>query len=352
MKNDIDYILRLARPALLKLKPYSSARDEFDNTVGDDFGWTFLDANENPYATPYSRYPDPHQRALKEKLAAIRGVDPSKVFVGNGSDEVIDLICRLFCRPGIDNILVPVPTYGMYEVSAAINEVDVRKVSLAEGFDIDVAATMAAVDNNTKVLFLCSPNNPTGNLLSTAAIDQLLDSFPGVILIDEAYIDFANARSYATRLEEHKNLVVMQTLSKAWGLAGLRLGFAFADAALVKCLDRIKPPYNVSSATQDLALKCLEHPGLKERWVASVLGERERVTRALTNSPSVEQVFPSDANFILVRIEQASSVYRYLIEKRIVVRDRSQVLLCEGCLRITIGTPSENDKLLAAIASL
>lgn len=329
----------MVRPHLLNLQPYSSARDEFDQSKVDINQFVFLDANENPFNTGYNRYPDPLQRELKKKISSIKGVPYDQIFVGNGSDEAIDLIMRLFCSEG-DTIHIPYPTYGMYEVSAKINNVNIKRSLLDENFNL------GDVDMNQKIIFLCSPNNPTGNLLD---VQSVLDKFNGIVVVDEAYIDFSSKPSFIKQLGNYPNLIVLQTFSKAWGLAGLRLGMAFADAEIIALLNKIKPPYNISSATQKLALQALARNEQTDEWVKSIKSERSRVAAELTKLPLVKDVFPSEANFLLVRIEGAAEIYHELVGSMIVVRDRSQVVRCSDCLRITIGTPEENDQLLDAL---
>ena len=348
----VDQVLRLVRPALLAIQPYSSARDEFDSTSMQGNDWVFLDANENPNPSAYNRYPDPHQRKLKEMLAKIKGVSPESIFLGNGSDEAIDLVIRLFCTPAYHSIIIPSPTYGMYSVSAAVNEAPVKVIPMTKDFDIDVSAILKLADDKTRVLFLCSPNNPTGNLLSARAVEQVLAEFKGIVVVDEAYIDFSDSKSLATRIVEHPNLIVLQTLSKAWGLAGLRLGMAIAHPEIIAMLNKIKPPYNISSNTQEVALSRLADKAAMRRAVSDVLRERGRVALALSRMPQVQHVYPSDANFLLVKIKSAAASYEKLVRQHIVVRDRSRVLLCDDCLRITIGTQTENDRLLSAISTL
>lgn len=335
----IQEVLSLVRPHLLDLKPYSSARDEFDQSTVGGQQFVYLDANENPFETGHNRYPDPHQRELKNLISNIKGVGVDQTFLGNGSDEAIDLIIRLFCSES-DSIVIPYPTYGMYEVSARINNVSIRKSLLNERFEL------TEMDMTGKVIFLCSPNNPSGNLLE---VQTILDRFAGIVVIDEAYIDFTTTPSLVKQLHKYPNLIVLQTFSKAWGLAGLRLGMAFAHPQIISLLNKIKPPYNVSSATQELAKKVLENKEAMQQSVTLIKAERDRVAKELTKLPSVKQVFPSEANFLLVRIDNAAEVYNKLITNRIVVRDRSTVKRCEDCLRITIGTQSENERLLKAL---
>ncbi|AYB34446.1 histidinol-phosphate transaminase [Chryseolinea soli] len=337
-------IQALVRKNILNMKPYSSARDEFKGTAE-----IFLDANENPYPSPYNRYPDPLQWRVKEKLAALKGVKPEQIFLGNGSDEGIDLIIRAFCEPNQDSILITDPTYGMYSVCAEVNAVNVQQVLLTPDFDLDLDAFPKTFDATTKVLFLCSPNNPTGNLLSTAKIVEVLKRFYGIVVIDEAYIDFATGKSFAQELAHYPNLVVLQTFSKAWGLAGLRLGMCFASEAIIRVLNKIKYPYNVNIRTQELALDALENVQQKEAWVKEVVKQREVMAKALQQLSLVEHVYPSDANFLLAKVKDAHGTYEYLMNQGIIVRDRSRVALCYNCLRITIGTPEENQRLLTAL---
>ncbi len=337
-------IQALVRKNILNMKPYSSARDEFKGTAE-----IFLDANENPYPSPYNRYPDPLQWRVKEKLAALKGVKPEQIFLGNGSDEGIDLIIRAFCEPNQDSILITDPTYGMYSVCAEVNAVNVQQVLLTPDFDLDLDAFPKTFDATTKVLFLCSPNNPTGNLLSTAKIEEVLKRFYGIVVIDEAYIDFATGKSFVQELAHYPNLVVLQTFSKAWGLAGLRLGMCFASEAIIRVLNKIKYPYNVNIRTQELALDALENVQQKEAWVKEVVKQRDVMAKALRQLSLVEHVYPSDANFLLAKVKDAHGTYEYLMNQGIIVRDRSRVALCYNCLRITIGTPEENQRLLAAL---
>jgi histidinol-phosphate aminotransferase len=344
MKIDID---SLVRKNIQRLKPYSSARDEFQGTAS-----VFLDANENPNPSPYNRYPDPLQKELKSKISSIKKVAPENIFLGNGSDEPIDLLFRAFCEPGIDNVVIPQPTYGMYSVSANINNIEIKQVSLTPDFDLDVTAIKNCWDNNSKLLFLCSPNNPSGNLLSREKIIELVNSFHGLVIVDEAYIDFTNQPSFSQRLNEFNNLVILQTLSKAWGLAAIRLGMCFANKAIIQVLNKIKSPYNISILTQQIALKELEMEDRKEKWVKEILDERENLIQQLKSIKSVINVYPSDANFVLAKMKDAKLMYQKLIEREIVVRDRSSVILCDNCLRITVGTKTENQKLLNALMTI
>jgi histidinol-phosphate aminotransferase len=338
----------LIRPHILTLTPYSSARDEYTGTEG-----TFLDANENPYGSAtegdWNRYPDPHQGAVKQKLAPIKGVRPSQIFLGNGSDEPIDLLIRATCTPTRDSILILPPTYGMYEVSANINEVPIIKVPLTADFQLDTAAILAAVQPHTKLIWICSPNNPSGNLVQREAIIDILNGFNGLVVVDEAYIDFANTVSFTQELDAYPNLVVLQTFSKAWGLASLRLGMCFASEEVLAVLNKIKSPYNLSGIAQQMLLEALDHEYKKNDMVAEILLQRDELKQALAMLPSVQQIFPSDANFLLVKFEDSQAVMEYLIDEKIIVRDRSKVKLCDGCLRISVGTENENKTLVEAL---
>lgn len=334
------------RKNILHLKPYSSARDEFSGEA-----MVFLDANENPFNQPYNRYPDPLQRKLKERIAEIKGVAPESIFLGNGSDEPIDLLIRAFCEPGTHNIVQIEPTYGMYQVAAGINNVEVKKALLSDNYQLDAAEVLHSVDDYTRIIFLCTPNNPTGNVLDTSEMIKVLNGFDGPVVIDEAYIDFAPGLSLLPRLSEFKNLIILQTFSKAWGMAGIRLGMAFADTEIVKILNKIKYPYNLNILTQQKALELLDNSGAMQKWVETLLEERDKLANALNQIPYVEKVWPSDANFLLVKMKNARKVYEFLVEKGIIVRDRSKVLLCEDCLRITVGTEAENNALIEAIGA-
>jgi histidinol-phosphate aminotransferase len=346
-KNSTIDINSLVRQNILRLKPYSSARDEFKGEAQ-----VYLDANENPYPSPYNRYPDPLQLKVKEKLSRIKNVSVDQIFLGNGSDEAIDLLIRAFCEPYRDSILITDPTYGMYAVCAGVNAVNIQQVRLTTDFDLDLDAFPKAMDSTTKLIFLCSPNNPTGNLLNRQNILEILDRFYGLVVVDEAYVDFANDKSFVEELDRYPNLVVLQTFSKAWGLAGLRLGMAFASAEIISILNKIKYPYNVNIKTQELALEALDNVYKKDIWVDEILTEREKLVKALTDVPVVQHIFPTDSNFVLVKAKNASSVYQYLAEKGIIVRDRSKVTLCADCLRITVGTPAENQTLVEALKQL
>ncbi|HZY77916.1 MAG TPA: histidinol-phosphate transaminase [Cyclobacteriaceae bacterium] len=333
--------LGLVRPHLLELQPYSSARDEFDQSQVVE-PYVYLDANENPFNTGFNRYPDPYQLEVKKKLSTLKGIPENQIFIGNGSDEAIDLVIRLFCE-NEDNIVITAPTYGMYKVSAEINKIKIRSIPLTADFQLE------GDPGSGKIIFLCSPNNPSGNLIDVMPV---LKSFNGIVVVDEAYIDFTTSPSLIKQIENFPNLIVLQTLSKAWGLAGLRLGMAFAHPQVISLLNKIKPPYNISDAAQRLALQALAGNEQKNKWVKEIIAERNRVAKELSKLSSVNKVFPSDANFLLVRIDRAGEVYKKLITNHIVVRDRSQVKRCEDCLRITIGTTEENDQLLNALKTL
>lgn len=342
-KNSID-INALVRRNVLNMKPYSSARDEFHGDAE-----VFLDANENPYPSPFNRYPDPLQWKVKEKLAEIKGIAPTQIFLGNGSDEPIDLIIRAFCEPNQDSIMITEPTYGMYKVCAEVNAVNVQQVLLTPDFDLDLDAVPNTFDATTKVIFLCSPNNPTGNVLSRTKVVEVLKRFYGLVVIDEAYIDFTKSKSFLHELKKYPNLIVLQTFSKAWGLAGLRLGMCYASEEIITLLNKIKYPYNVNIRTQELALEALENAYRKDIWVEEILKEKASLSRELMALDLVEKVFPSDANFLLVRVKDAQATYQYLMDNRIIVRDRSRVNLCYNCLRITVGTPEENKRLIESL---
>lgn len=339
----------LVRPNVLKMKPYSSARDEF-KTEGQKM--TFLDANENPFENGVNRYPDPQQLNLKQELAFQKGVSVSNILLGNGSDEVLDLIFRAFCRPQVDNVITLPPTYGMYKVLAELNEIEDRKVLLKNDFQPNVEKILAIVDDKTKLIFLCSPNNPTGNSFSEASVEKILRSFNGLVVIDEAYIDFSAEKSWLERLEEFPNLVITQTLSKAYGLAGIRLGICYASAEIIRILNKIKPPYNVNDLTQQKALERLSNPQEVKREIMVLLEERKRLQNDLSKMGFVKQIFGSDANFLLVRVKDAGKKYEQLIKAGVVVRNRSNQELCENTLRFTVGTPEENNQLLKILKQL
>ncbi len=335
----------LLRKNILNLKPYSSARDEYTGDEG-----VFLDANENPYNSPYNRYPDPYQRNLKEKIAKLKNVDASQIFLGNGSDEPIDLIYRAFCEPGVDNVISIDPTYGMYQVAADINNISVKKVLLKNDFQLDIDGLLNAADKHSKVMWICSPNNPTANCFPKEDIIKLITSFDGIVVLDEAYIDFSPENSFLPLLDKYPNLIILQTFSKAWGMAGLRLGMAFAKQEIIKVLSKIKYPYNLNILTQNKANELIESNSSKvEEWVEVLLKERTLAKKEIENLSYVKHIYPSDANFLLIRVEDAKKTYNFLAEKLVIVRDRSSVSLCEGCLRITIGSPEENKTLLEAM---
>jgi histidinol-phosphate aminotransferase len=341
---------QLVRPHIQQLVPYSSARDEFQGEAS-----VFLDANENSIGSPtikwYNRYPDPHQDALRNKLSAIKGVPAENIFIGNGSDECIDLLYRAFCEPGRDNVIINPPTYGMYEVSANIQGVEIRRANLLENFQLDLEKIESLIDANTKIIWICSPNNPTGNSIYYQDIEAILNNFDGIVVVDEAYINFARQKSLITLLNEYPNLVVMQTLSKAWGLAGLRVGMAFASKEIIHIYFKIKPPYNISEPVQELALKALDNVETVNAMIKELVAQRQWLETELHNIPAIIHIYPSDANFLLVKVKNATSMYQHLINNKIVVRDRSKVVLCENALRITVGTEKENQLLVEAMKS-
>lgn len=334
-------IAKLVRKNILQLKPYSSARHEFEG-IAD----IYLDANENPFGDGLNRYPDPLQHAVKTRISQIKQVRESRIFLGNGSDEAIDLLIRIFCEPGEDHIIIMPPTYGMYRVAADISDVGVREVPLKFDYQPNVEGVLEAADKQSKLLFLCSPNNPTGNDIHPEHIEKLAGEFPGIVVVDEAYIDFSPRKSCTKMLADYPNLVVLQTFSKAWGMAGIRLGMAFASQEIIGLFNKVKPPYNISQLTQQRALKAMEHPESIEKIVEKLLTEKENLADALAEFDFVEIVHHSDANFLLVKVEDPRHLYRYLKDKGIIVRDRSRVHLCEGSLRITVGTPEENRRLI------
>lgn len=341
----------LLRENIRNLTPYSSARDEFKGEAS-----VYLDANENSLGSPltkwYNRYPDPMQWKIKEKLSEIKQVPATQIFLGNGSDECIDVIIRAVCEPGIDNIIICPPTYGMYQVSADINNVQVKKVPLTPAFQLDLPAIEEAIDDHTKAIFLCSPNNPTGNSLIKEDVEAILNNYFGLVVMDEAYINFSRHRSFIQELKDYPQLVILQTLSKAWGLAALRVGMAFASEEFIQVMNKVKPPYNINQASQDLVLTALEEVGQVNDMIRILVSERERLDLELRKLTTVLDIYPSDANFLLVKVKDAKGLYNALLTEGIVVRDRSSVALCEGCLRITVGTETENNRLLAAIHKL
>ena len=335
----------LARRNIWELKPYSSARDEYKGSEAS----IFLDANESPYNAPINRYPDPMQKDLKRRIAYLKEVRPEQLFLGNGSDEAIDLLFRVFCNPGKDNVVAIAPTYGMYEVCADVNDVEYRKVLLDDAFQISASRLLEATDEHTKIIFLCSPNNPTGNNLLREEIVQLLERFEGLVLLDEAYADFSDEPSFLTQLDAYPNLIVLQTFSKAWGCAALRLGMAFASEGIIALMNKVKYPYNINLLTQKEALQMLERHYRVAEWVKSVLGERSRIIEEFSALPCCQRVFPTNANFFLTRVTDAKKIYQYLVSRGIIVRNRTNVVLCKDCLRVTIGTRPENDMLLEAL---
>lgn len=339
---DINLLLR---DNIKNLVPYASARDEFSGSAH-----IFLDANENslgsPTAPAYNRYPDPLQIKIKERLAEIKGVPPKHIFLGNGSDECIDLLYRAFCNPGKDNVVIHTPTYGMYEVSAHIHDVEVRRAALTENFQLDLKAIEELIDEHTKIVWICSPNNPTGNSLDRQDVEVILNNFDGLVVIDEAYINFSRQRSFIRELTEYPNLVVLQTLSKAWGLAGLRVGMAFASDLIIGVMNKIKPPYNIGQATQEIVLKALDGTARVNEMIREIVLMRDEMVEKISRLSSVINVYPSDANFLLVKMKRARDIYKDLISKGIVVRDRSSAPGCSDCLRITIGTKEQNEQLL------
>ena len=341
---------KLVRENVKKVKPYSSARDEFSGEAK-----VFLDANENSLGSPlmkwYNRYPDPHQQKLKAAISKIKNIDAANIFLGNGSDECIDLLFRCFCEPGKDNVIICPPTYGMYEVSAAINDVEIKRAQLLPDFQLNLDLIESLIDTRTKIIWVCSPNNPTGNSIDYQDIEVLLNNFNGLVVVDEAYINFSRQRSLLKELIEYPNLVVLQTFSKAWGLAALRLGMAFASGEIIELLNKIKPPYNINQATQEFALEALQELGQVNDMIKEIVAMREELAKVFEQMPLVEKVFPSDANFLLVKVGDAVDIYEYLLKEGIVVRDRSKVQLCDQCLRITIGTEQENTLLVDSLIS-
>ncbi len=356
---------KLVRENIRDLKPYSSARHEFTGKAS-----IFLDANENAYGSPlpspggearpddpvgrglgvrFNRYPDPLQWQLKFQLARIKGVPAENICIGNGSDEIIDLAYRIFCVPGKDNVIICPPTYGMYAVNAEINDVEIRKVNLTNNFQLNVDGIMQAMDSNTKLLFICSPNNPTGNNMNRADIELLLNNFPGIIIIDEAYINYSKQKTFIQELTEYPNLIVMQTLSKAWGLAALRLGLCYASIDIIELFNKVKPPYNINEASQQIALEALKDTEMVNEWIRETVQQKEVLVNALKSFSFVQKIYPSDANFILVKVVDADALYKYLAANEIVVRNRSKEIGCENCLRISIGTPEENENLLSVL---
>lgn len=337
-------IASLVRPNIKALRPYSSARSEFKGSAE-----VFIDANENPFETGLNRYPDPLQWKLKEKVSPLKQLPKENIFLGNGSDEVIDLLIRIFCEPRVDHIITAPPTYGMYKVSASIADIAVKEVLLTADYQPRVDAILAATTPQSKILFLCSPNNPTGNDMQPDLVMELLEKFPGIVVLDEAYIDFSSQKSFSHYIDQYPNLVVTQTFSKAWGLAGIRLGMAFASKEIIHYFNKVKPPYNVNQLTQKAALEALNDTKIRTDWVFTILRERDALATHLAAFPFVQKVYPSDANFLMAKVDEPLALYQYLVTKGIIIRDRSTVPLCEGCLRFTVGRPEENKQLLAAL---
>ncbi len=331
----------LLRKNIVELVPYSCARDEFKGNAS-----VYLDANENPFNSPFNRYPDPVQMELKTQISKVKNVPVENIFTGNGSDEAIDLLFRAFCEPGHDNVVAIEPTYGMYKVCAAVNDVEYRTVLLNQNFDIEAYKLMDATNMKTKIIWLCSPNNPSGNSLNRTELHKILKWFRGIVVIDEAYIDFSTGGTFSTFLTEYPNLVVLQTMSKAWGNAAIRLGMAFASAEIIQVLNKIKYPYNINAMTQAAAIKAIENQGQTADWVRTLLEQREFLKNELKKIHIVKHIYPSDANFILVKVDDANNLYRYLVKKSIIVRNRSNIALCDNCIRITVGSPNENKLLL------
>ena len=341
----------LVRDNIKNMTAYSSARHEFSGNAS-----VYLDANENSFGSPladsFNRYPDPLQMQVKEKLSQIKGVPPQNIFLGNGSDEAIDLLYRVFCEPGRDNVIIFPPTYGMYEVCAEMNNVKIKKVNLTKNYQLNIEAIEEAIDPFTKLIFICSPNNPTGNSINHSDVEMILNNFEGLVVIDEAYINYSKQKSFIAELTEYPNLVVMQTLSKAWGLAGLRLGMAFASQPVIDLMNKVKYPYNINTATQLLVLDALNNIEWVNKHISVTVSEREKLKNELLNLSFTESVYPSDANFLLAKMKNASGIYQNLVEKGIIVRDRSKVVLCDDCLRITVGTEAENKLLIDVLNKL
>lgn len=342
-------IKELTRPNIWSLAPYSSARNEYSGHVAH----VFLDANENPFNGPYNRYPDPLQESLKERLSEVKNVPAENIFLGNGSDEAIDLVYRCFCEPKKDNVVAICPTYGMYEVCADINDVEYRKVMLDENYQITAEKLLAACDANTKAIWICSPNNPTGNNIMGEEIEKVIENFDGIVVVDEAYIDFSNQKSFKHYVgNDNYNVIVLQTMSKAWGSAAIRLGMAFAKKEIICIFNKVKYPYNVNMLTQEQAMKRLKDTQPVEQWVNILLQERERTIEAFGELPICEKIYPTDANFFLAKVKDAQKAYDYLVDKGIIVRNRTKVALCNNCLRVTIGTREENNELIGALRDM
>jgi len=338
---------KLVRKNITELKPYSSARNDFKGEAS-----VFLDANENSYGSPlkqnFNRYPDPLQRQLKAALTKIKNCNAANIFIGNGSDEVIDLAYRIFCNPGKDNVIICPPTYGMYEVSANINDVEIIKVNLKKDFQLDIEGILKAANKNTKLLFICSPNNPTGNCMKDKDIIELINNFTGIVIIDEAYIDFSKGKSFLGDLNKYPNLIIMQTLSKAWGLAALRLGLAFASLPIINLFNKVKPPYNINKASQNFAIEALQSDSKINNGIKNIIRQRKYLNQEFSGFSFVKNIYPSNSNFLLIKVIDANNLYQYLVSNKIIVRNRSNDVLCENCLRITVGTPAENKVLLNA----
>ncbi len=335
----------LVRPNIWSLKPYSCARDEFRGRKAQ----VFIDANENPYNNPYNRYPDPLQMSLKTRISEQKGIAPEQIFLGNGSDEAIDIVYRVFCIPQRDNVVAIEPTYGMYQVCAEINDIEYRKALLDDNFRLDAEKLLGVVNAHTKVIWLCSPNNPTGNNLDGKEIEKVLCSFEGIVVLDEAYSDFSSRSPFRHRLDEFPNLIVLNTFSKAWGCAAIRLGLAYASEEIISLFNKVKYPYNVNKLTQDAALEILDKRRDVENWIKLILEERPKLMASVAELRICEKVYPTEANFFLAKMNDATAIYEYLIDNGIVVRNRSKIALCHNCLRITVGTPQENNVLLAAL---
>lgn len=343
--NTTFNINNLVRANIKALKPYSSARDEFKGTAD-----VFLDANENPFGE-LNRYPDPQQSKIKEKLSTIKSVETNQIFIGNGSDEVIDLAFRIFCEPGKDKVLTFTPTYGMYDVSANINDIEVIKQPLINDFQINLNQLQPYLDfEDVKIIFICSPNNPTGNSINTEDIEYIIENFNGIVIVDEAYIDFSSQVSFIKNINKYNNLIVSQTFSKAWGLAGVRVGVAYASEAIVALYNRVKPPYNVSTLNQEAVLECLNNQSEVSKNIDIILSERTKLKEALTQLTIVKKIYPTDANFLLVEVDNADKTYQYLIDKKVIIRNRNTQV--ENCIRITVGTAVENERLIEALKNI
>lgn len=336
---------QLVRPNIWKLAPYSSARNEYSGRQAH----VFLDANENPYNEPLNRYPDPLQWELKERVSVVKGVPVDHIFLGNGSDEAIDLPYRIFCTPQVDNVVAIEPTYGMYRVCADINDIEYRPVLLDDHYQITADRLLAACDDHTKIIWICSPNNPTGNHIVREEVEEVIRRFEGIVIVDEAYSDFSAQKTFRSEIAKYPNLIVLNTMSKAWGCAAIRMGMAFASKEIVALMNKVKYPYNVNLLTQQKALEALQDPFEVDKWVKVLLGERSRMVSAFMDLPLCERVYPTDANFFLAKVDDAQGIYDYLVDKGIIVRNRTRVQLCQNCLRVTIGTKSENNELLAAL---